>query len=35
MQLQRQPRPFSPHTSRHILRMIGSSDAHWKKYLFY
>ena len=35
MQLQRQPRPFSLHTSRHILRMIGSSDAHWKKYLFY
>jgi 5-methylcytosine-specific restriction endonuclease McrA len=35
MQLLRQPRPFSLHTSRHILRMIGSSDAHWKKYLFY
>jgi 5-methylcytosine-specific restriction endonuclease McrA len=35
MRLQREPRAFSLHTSRHILRMIGSSDARWKKYLFY
>ncbi|HUZ05549.1 MAG TPA: HNH endonuclease [Acidobacteriaceae bacterium] len=35
MRLQREPRPFSLHTSRHIMRMIGSSDARWKKYLFY
>ncbi len=35
IQLQREPRPFSLHTSRHIMRMIGSSDARWKKYLFY
>ncbi|HUZ04615.1 MAG TPA: HNH endonuclease [Acidobacteriaceae bacterium] len=35
LQLQREPRPFSLHTSRHIMRMIGSSDARWKKYLFY
>lgn len=35
IKLQREPRPFSLHTSRHIMRMIGSSDARWKKYLFY
>ena len=27
MKLQREPRPFSLHTSRHIMRMIGSADA--------
>ena len=26
MRLMREPRPFSLHTSRHIMRMIGSSD---------
>jgi len=35
MKLARQPRPFSLHTSRHLMRMLGKSDAQWRKYLFY
>lgn len=35
MKLMREPRPFSLHTSRHIMRLMGHSDAKWRKYLFY
>jgi 5-methylcytosine-specific restriction endonuclease McrA len=35
MKLQREPRPFTLHTSRHIMRMIGHSDQKWRKYLYY
>jgi 5-methylcytosine-specific restriction endonuclease McrA len=35
MKLLREPRTFSLHTSRHIMRMMGGSDAKWRKYLFY
>jgi 5-methylcytosine-specific restriction endonuclease McrA len=35
MRLLREPRPFSLHTSRHIMRMIGSGDAAWRKYLYF
>ncbi len=35
MKLMREPRPFSLHTSRHIMRMIGHSDQKWRKYLYY
>lgn len=35
MKLLREPRAFSLHTSRHIMRMMGRSDANWRKYLFY
>ena len=35
MRLLREPRPFSLHTSRHIMRMIGSADANWRKYLYF
>jgi 5-methylcytosine-specific restriction endonuclease McrA len=35
MRLLREPRAFSLHTSRHIMRMMGRSDANWRKYLFY
>lgn len=35
MTLLREPRAFSLHTSRHIMRMIGRSDSKWRKYLFY
>ncbi len=35
MKLMREPRPFTLHTSRHIMRMMGRSDAKWRKYLFY
>jgi 5-methylcytosine-specific restriction endonuclease McrA len=35
MRLLKEPRPFSLHTSRHLMRMMGRSDAKWRKYLFY
>ena len=35
MKLLREPRAFSLHTSRHIMRLMGNSDAKWRKYLFY
>ena len=35
MKLQREPRSFSLHTSRQIMRMLGRGDDRWRKYLFY
>jgi 5-methylcytosine-specific restriction endonuclease McrA len=35
MKLLRPPRPFSMHTSRHLMRLLGNSDDQWRKYLFY
>ena len=35
MDLARSPRPFSLHTSRHLMRMLAKSDDQWRKYLFY
>ena len=35
MKLLRQPRPFNLHTNRHLLRLIGNSNAKWRKYLFF
>lgn len=35
MKLLRAPRPFSLHTSRHLMRLLAKSDERWKKYLFY
>jgi 5-methylcytosine-specific restriction endonuclease McrA len=35
MRLAKQPRPFSLHTSRHLMRLLAKSDEQWKKYLFY
>jgi 5-methylcytosine-specific restriction endonuclease McrA len=35
MILLREPRPFSLHTSRQIMRMLGRGDDRWRKYLFY
>ncbi len=35
MSLLRDPRPFSLHTSRQIMRMLGRGDDRWSKYLFY
>ena len=35
MRLLRPPRPFSLHTSRHLMRLLAKSDEQWKKYLFY
>jgi 5-methylcytosine-specific restriction endonuclease McrA len=35
MKLARAPRPFSLHTSRHLMRLLAKSDDQWQKYLFY
>jgi 5-methylcytosine-specific restriction endonuclease McrA len=35
LRLLRPPRPFSVHTNRHLMRLLGRSDEQWKKYLFY
>ena len=35
MVLLREPRAFSLHTSRQIMRMLGRGDDRWRKYLFY
>ena len=35
LKLLRTPRPFTLHTSRQIMRMLGRSDERWRKYLFY
>lgn len=35
LQLARRPRPFTLHTSRQLMRLIGHKDEKWRKYLFY
>jgi 5-methylcytosine-specific restriction endonuclease McrA len=35
MKLHRTPRPFTLHTSRHLMRLLGHADDRWRKYLFY
>jgi len=35
MKLSKAPRPYSLHTSRHLMRLLGKSDDQWRKYLFY
>ncbi len=35
LKLLRQPRPFTLHTSRQLMRILGRSDERWRKYLFY
>ncbi len=35
MKLARVPRPFSLHTSRHLMRLLAKGDDRWQKYLFY
>jgi 5-methylcytosine-specific restriction endonuclease McrA len=35
MKLHRAPRPFSMHTSRHLMRLLGRGEDQWRKYLFY
>src|SRR5262245_11918820 len=35
LKLVKEPRPFTLHTSRHILHMSGRSEIKWRKYLFY
>jgi 5-methylcytosine-specific restriction endonuclease McrA len=33
--LTRRPRPFTLHTSRQLMSLIGNKDEKWRKYLFY
>ncbi|MBM3810615.1 MAG: HNH endonuclease [Acidimicrobiia bacterium] len=33
--LARLPRPFSLHTSRHLMRLLANGEDQWRKYLFY
>lgn len=35
LKLSRRPRPFTLHTSRQLMRLIGHKDEKWRKYLFY
>ncbi len=35
LELHRRPRPFTLHTSRQLMRLIGHKDEKWRKYLFY
>jgi 5-methylcytosine-specific restriction endonuclease McrA len=35
LKLARRPRPFTLHTSRQLMRLIGPRDEKWRKYLFY
>ncbi len=35
LELTRRPRPFTLHTSRQLMRLIGHKDEKWRKYLFY
>ena len=35
VKLLRTPRPFTLHTSRQLMRMMGSTEDSWRKYLFY
>ena len=35
MPLRRYPRPFSVHTSRHLLRDSAMDNELWQKYLYY
>jgi 5-methylcytosine-specific restriction endonuclease McrA len=35
MKLARMPRPFSLHTSRHLMRLLARGEDQWRKYLFY
>lgn len=35
MRLRRRPQPFTPHTSRSLMRQLGGQQHNWRKYLFY
>ena len=35
LKLNRRPRPFTLHTSRQLMRLIGHKDEKWRKYLFF
>ncbi len=35
MPLHRRPKPFTLHTSRSLMRQLGTQQENWRKYLFY
>jgi len=35
LRLVRRPRPFTLHTSRQLMRLMGHQDEKWRKYLFF
>lgn len=35
MTLRQQPKPFNLHTSRNLMRQMGSQQENWRKYLFF
>jgi 5-methylcytosine-specific restriction endonuclease McrA len=35
MKLAKLPRPFTLHTSRHLMRLLGRGVEEWRKYLFF
>lgn len=35
MKLRKRPKPFTLHTSRSLMRQMGSQQETWRKYLFY
>jgi 5-methylcytosine-specific restriction endonuclease McrA len=35
MKLARPPKPFTLHTSRHLMRLLGNGEKLWRKYLFF
>ena len=35
MKLRKRPKPFTLHTSRSLMRQLGSEQETWRKYLFY
>lgn len=35
MVLNRQPRPFTIHTNRHLMRAAAVEQERWQKYLFF
>lgn len=35
LRLVRKPRPFTLHTNRQLMRLLGHAEEKWRKYLFY
>lgn len=35
LMLIRRPRPYTLHTSRQLMRLLGHAEEKWRKYLFY
>ncbi|MFQ5817641.1 MAG: HNH endonuclease [Terriglobia bacterium] len=35
LKLIRRPRPYTLHTNRQLMRLLGQAEERWRKYLFY